>query len=1110
MRLLFIILCFVSQSIFAQQRLTYDVSAGLRENDVKIDGSLNDWKLSDSVVLDINKSGELGKNSAKAYFMYDSDNLYVALDINDPTPMQNSIDPIDHPNDGWQQDCVRLHFWTDMQKEAKEQDLVTNISSYFYTPESKVVCFIDHIDYRKDNNDLTNIPHNALGGGIQVAFKRKSDNSGYIQEMRISRANLMHLGRSFEASSDLRCGVEVFWGDENNPKFYKYHFVGLFNKDNPRKSFFHKNKRAWGNINLAGNEKEKTKKVDVPATKGIDPTELMFTTKGDIELKYSIPYDAHVSLVIETLDGKRIRNLISDYPRTKGENIDYWDGKDDDGNFVKAGKYRFRGIYHDGINLNYRFSLEYDSFNGPWLAGFKEPLDVFSASKTVYISSKYGKNTLVALGNDGEIKWTFRNNPGGLLARGNRYLYMISDEIKEDKGIVISRINPATGDLVADSNGVSIYTVLKNYSSKYGREGVHKDNVMGFAYAYGKLWVSLYFDESLVSINPDTMKVIKEYEFKRPCGLAVNNDGQLYAIRDRSIVSISEIGTIKTIVEVGLREPISFCFDKLNNIYVTDWKKLMYIKVFSPKGKPLGRIGMPGGRPLVGPYNSLVMQYPRGVAIDSNQRLWVTENCSDYKKVSVWSTNAKLLYEFIALDTDKIYERPFIDLLYSQYAFVGQYRLLLDWEKEGWRIDKQYLPQTFKKFKPADYLGVYRNLELSPNSIKLRDKEGSVLWRYPNNPKDILSSRKVSMAKRGQIHKPNKVIGVAKTSNAELFCLSGQNGQAYVMTKDGLFVSALFKDYHGHVQFLDEQVVPGTLVSNMTCGLNWNAGQFFKNKIDGNYYITDLDHGWMVTRIVGLDTVAYINPSQITLKNQKPQKVNKAEKPRENINSIVIPKVKVIPRGGNSIDKYSWANGNVAKFELDETHSVQATMAYDDKYLYLYFKVKDPTPMINSSDNFRTFCKYGDAVVCDIRVSDSTNGAICEGDKKLVFAECNGKPVVTLYDYRVRGTTFPAIFSSVTGSQRVDVVKHLKNVDVSFSRMDDSYVMDARVKLDDIGFGPVKGQGYKADLGVLYSNKKGDDNKGYLFWSCKKSLKKSDITKILQISPASWCKLIVE
>src|SRR4051812_11779220 len=79
-----------------------------------------------------------------------------------------------------------------------------------------------------------------------------------------------------------------------------------------------------------------------------------------IPIRFNLPDDGFVTLVIDGANGKRVRNLISETPFPKGDNVVWWDGTDDllrdpeayrhglysiPAEFVSPGGYQVRGIF---------------------------------------------------------------------------------------------------------------------------------------------------------------------------------------------------------------------------------------------------------------------------------------------------------------------------------------------------------------------------------------------------------------------------------------------------------------------------------------------------------------------------------------------------------------------------------------------------------------------------------------------------------------------------------------------------------------------------------------------------------------------------------------------
>ena len=84
---------------------------------------------------------------------------------------------------------------------------------------------------------------------------------------------------------------------------------------------------------------------------------------GPIPVRFTLNAPGYVTLVIESADGRRMRNLVSETPFPAGPNTVWWDATDDlardlnaprhgvyriPAQLVAPGTYRVRGLYHAG------------------------------------------------------------------------------------------------------------------------------------------------------------------------------------------------------------------------------------------------------------------------------------------------------------------------------------------------------------------------------------------------------------------------------------------------------------------------------------------------------------------------------------------------------------------------------------------------------------------------------------------------------------------------------------------------------------------------------------------------------------------------------------------
>ncbi|MDF2440001.1 MAG: hypothetical protein JWN98_985 [Abditibacteriota bacterium] len=99
-----------------------------------------------------------------------------------------------------------------------------------------------------------------------------------------------------------------------------------------------------------------------------------------IPIRFTLPQAGYVTLVIEDVQGKRVRNLVAETFLPQGENTLYWDGLDDigrdpevaragssaiPGKLVGPGQYAVRGLVRPAVEARYEMSV-YSHGRPPW------------------------------------------------------------------------------------------------------------------------------------------------------------------------------------------------------------------------------------------------------------------------------------------------------------------------------------------------------------------------------------------------------------------------------------------------------------------------------------------------------------------------------------------------------------------------------------------------------------------------------------------------------------------------------------------------------------------------------------------------------------------------
>jgi hypothetical protein len=475
--------------------------------------------------------------------------------------------------------------------------------------------------------------------------------------------------------------------------------------------------RAIGDEPLAAPESELTSEV---------------TPNAPIPVKFHLSRPGIVSLIIEKPDGFRIRNLVSETPFPAGENTVWWDGTDDLGRdadaaehgvyniparHVEPGEYRIRGIVRDEIRPFFEFTVyttgtppwSTEDNTGAWLANHTPPQAAAfvpaehspTGNPVVYLGSYVteGPSGLAwvdpATGRKrGGKKWIggvwtaapFLAHDNGPKANPETHVY-VGSTWETEKGSDIGELRITALTAKGDKEILKL-NLGKLKPATPGVSERTEDLLGGIAAHNGTIVASMHLDDKLLFIDATTGKVTEEIPLKMPSGVAFDAQGRLLVISGKSVVRFENDKPV-TLISSGLDEPKGITVAADGSIFVSDWGSSHNIKVHSSAGKLVSTIGKPG-IPSAGKYDPLRMNRPHGIAIDDRSQLWVTENDYLPKRVSVWSTDGRLVNAFYgpgkyggggALDP--------IDKAKFYYADEGRGTLefRLDWEKGTWSLE---------------------------------------------------------------------------------------------------------------------------------------------------------------------------------------------------------------------------------------------------------------------------------------------------------------------------------------------------------------------------------------------------------------------------------------
>lgn len=396
------------------------------------------------------------------------------------------------------------------------------------------------------------------------------------------------------------------------------------------------------------------------------------------------------------------------------------------------------------------------------------------------------------------------------------------------------------------------------------------------------------------------------------------------------------------------------------------------------------------------------------------------------------------------------------------------------------------------------------------------DDTGHVRYTYPSDHVSVHGSHTARAARPGYIIGPSSIFGTANFGGdiGELFYMSGNLGENYIFTADGLYVQTIFKDCRGGFE-TPTQAVRGMSFDATTAGGESFGGNFLRTP-DGKCYYVRGGTDAQVLEITGLDTIKrfagqinYTAKQYLAAQALAQQQAAKVNQPR--IYTFARSKAPVTIDG--MIDEWpELLNDAAAVIEVQESAQrrygrVQAR--YDDQYLYLAYRVFGPNQPRNAGQDPLLYFKTGDCVDLMLGPSDGKQA----GAVRLLFTVAGGKPMAALYEKSVPGIAAKnrVPFSSPWRTIYFDrVTVNPADVQVMTGPTAGGYAVEARVAWTRLGLKPTAGLKLKGDLGVLFADNGGTVTVSRQYWSNKATGLVNDVPGEADLTPNLWGDFTLE
>lgn len=507
---------------------------------------------------------------------------------------------------------------------------------------------------------------------------------------------------------------------------------------------------------------------------------------GGIPIRFRLDSPGLATIVIEDEAGNRVRNLVAEARLPSGEDVVWWDGfdegeRDSSGDLVRRrvapGRYRARGLVHDGVHLRYEFPLygpgdppwKTKDGRGGWLADHSPPADVLYLPARSGSPYGGGRAQLLVCSTSGETGEEFvwldedgrrlygRNEGfwgGTHLARdlGPRAIQehaayvFISGERDPDNDTMEVRAFTTRGDVESVAKITFPHDSVKRFKTDaeaYATNGLAvRDGIVAFSFTH---------HNKVLFADARTKRVVGEVALPSPRALHFDHAGRLLVVMGRQVKRFvwkapATLEGEETVIADGLDDPRRVIEDERGRLYVSDGGTSHQVKVFDRDGKLLRAIGRPGG-PQFGLYDDRKMSFPTGLALDGRGRLWVAEAETYPKRLSLWNADGELVRAWYggpkyggggAIDPGDR-SRAF----YAEYEKGGGLEFALDWEKGRstvrsifWRADRfpEFAAIPVPAPERAIHVGKWTYLSVCYNGqLRFNQDRGTVLWRLDDD-----------------------------------------------------------------------------------------------------------------------------------------------------------------------------------------------------------------------------------------------------------------------------------------------------------------------------------------------------------------------------------------
>ena len=673
---------------------------------VTIDGRLDEWDLSGQTWSYADTSVR-DTFSVRTAAMWGRENLYLCFIWRDPMPLNSTVDPAFDPSRGWVADAVQLRVIAGKQPSwftmwGFDKGTKPAVHVYYWKSENEQAGGKTVLHYTGKAGET------AVGDGIESAYALLPDGKGFVHELKLPWKVMYAQDWTGAAGQTIRMGMEFLWGGSTGRDWPMHRYADNMQPGTTSREFYWNAKNLWGDLTTLAASVNEPRQYFEGSLK----------PQGAIPVRARVPAAARTfTLVIDDLEGKRVRNLAGGYAVTDftvardGDQATVevmWDGLDEEGKLVAPGEYKVRGLTQGGIDGYYEMSF-YNPGTPPWqtsdnLGGWgadhSVPRLLAHSGANMVIASDFaegGYGTFVVKP-DGTKAWSEKRGANVLAATAD-YVYTVPNDwgVSGTQLLRMNAVNGAFSPFVRDGKELPMPLSFNDLLGIPAAAPLPKaralavgDGVLILATDDNRVWL---LDAGTAALIKQTTLELSGFDDKFPFAF----DGRfLYFFRQKELVKVG-LEALKTEADPiakataaplggGVEQPGALALDKAGNLYVTDLGRDLQVKKFASDGRRLGAFGKRGGRARQGAFEPEGMREMAGLAVDPAGNVWVAEYSHAPRRVSVWRPDGKLLRDFIG-NTGYAGQGSFIHDTDPTKGFAEHNEIKLDPATRTWGVE---------------------------------------------------------------------------------------------------------------------------------------------------------------------------------------------------------------------------------------------------------------------------------------------------------------------------------------------------------------------------------------------------------------------------------------